>query len=203
MQPDCRQARVHVGRIWRCSANVQSTRWAVGEAGSYCELLNPLAWNPVAVDRWGLRIAGFFRWIVVLIWAGAAVGFLAWVGVDATNEYRLSRHGVVVTATVENTAPDGKDTQYLLFYGIPGRHTMQWSTDLQGLRIGDSVTLIVDRTDITRFEPKAVYDRRWVGYAIRIVVSAIFGWFASLFIRMDAAGFRRYARARYGLARTG
>ena len=162
--------------------------------------LNPWSWNPEAVDRWELRIAGFGRWILVLITVGAAVGFLASLGVSAVKDSRLSRHGVVVAATVEDTARDGKDTQYLLSFVVDGQTETHWSTDVPALKVGDSVPVIVNRRDHASVESTAAYGRRWAVYLIQILGSAAFAFLGVMFIRMDAAGFRRYSRARYGHA---
>lgn len=162
--------------------------------------LNPWSWNPDAVDRWELRISGFGRWIMVLITVGAAVGFLAWFGVSATKDIRLSHHGAVVKATVEDTAPSGKETQYLLSFVVDGQTEAQWSSEVRGLKVGDSVSVIVDRGDHTDFEPTATYGRRWGSYVIQLLGSAIFAYLGVMFLRMDAAGFLRYSRARYGHA---
>jgi len=134
---------------------------------------------------------------MVVITLGAAVGFLAWFGVSATNDFRLSHHGVVVRATVADTAPSGKDTQYLLLFVVDGQFDAQWSTDVRGLKVGDSVSVIVDRTDSANFEPTAAYGRRWGGYVIQVLGSAVFAFLGVMFIRMGAAGFRWYLRARY------
>jgi len=153
------------------------------------------------VERWELRISGFFRWIVVLLTVGGAVGFLAWFGVDAANDFRLSRDGVVVVATVEDAAPYDKDTQYLLSFVVDGQTEAHWATDVRrGLKVGDSVPVIVDRRDHANFEPTAAYGRRWGTYLIQIVASTAFAFLGVMFIRMDADGFRRYTRARYGHA---
>jgi hypothetical protein len=160
--------------------------------------LNPWSWNPDAVDRWGLRIAGFGRWIMVLISVGAAVGFLAWFGVTATEDFQLSRHGVVVTAAVEDTAPYGRDTQYLLSFVIDGRPDAQWTTGIAELKVGDTVSVIVDRGDHAHLLSTAAYGRRWAGYVVQVFMSAAFALLGIMFVRMDAAGFRRYTRARYG-----
>jgi hypothetical protein len=159
---------------------------------------NPWSWNRDAVERWELRTSGFGRWTLVLVMVGAAVGFLGWFGVSATNDFRLSRHGVVVAATVEDVAPYGKDTQYLLSYVVDGQSERQWSTDVRGLKIGEKLTVIVDRRDRSHFEPTAVFGRRWVLYAMQLLASVVFAALAIKFIRTDAASFGEAARARYG-----
>jgi hypothetical protein len=73
---------------------------------------------------------------MVLITVGAAVGFLAWFGVSATNDFRLSHHGAVVKATVEDTAASGNDTEYLLSFVVDGQSEAQWSSDVRGLKVG-------------------------------------------------------------------
>jgi hypothetical protein len=135
---------------------------------------------------------------MVLITVGAAVGFLVWFGVSAADDSRLSRNGVVVAATVEDTAPYGNDTQYLLSFVVDGQSEAYWSTDVSGLKLGDSVSVIVDRRDHATFEPTKVYGHRWGAYLIQILAAALFAFLGVMFIRMDAVGFRRYSRARYG-----
>lgn len=162
--------------------------------------MNPWSWDPVAVDRWELRIAGFGRWVMVLIMVGGAVGFLAWFGVTATEDFRLSRHGVVVTATVEDSAPYGKDTQYLLDFAIDGRADAQWTSDVGDVKVGTRLPVIVDRGDHTHLESTTVYGRRWVGYVIQVLGSVALASLAKMFIGMDAAEFRLYSKARYGHA---
>lgn len=152
------------------------------------------------MDRWELRIAGFGRWVMVLITVGGAVGFLAWFGVTATQDFRLSRHGVVVMASVEDSAPHGKDTQYMLGFAIDGRADAQWTTDVGDVKAGTRLQVIVDRGDHTHLESTAVYGRRWVGYLIQVFASLAFAWLAKMFIGMDGDEFRRYSRARYGHA---
>jgi hypothetical protein len=187
---------------WRLSATVRSTRLAGlgSNGGRAVGWLNPWSWNPDAVGRWELRISGFGRWIMVLITVGAAVGFLAWFGVSAANDSRLSRGGVTVAATVEDTAPYGKDTQYLLAFIVDGQTETYWSTDVRGLKVGDSVSVIVNRRDHAKFEPTEVYGHRWGSYLVLILASAGFAFLGVMVIRMDAASFRRYSRARYGHA---
>jgi predicted PurR-regulated permease PerM len=151
-----------------------------------------------------LRFFGFNRWIMVLISLGAAVGFLVWLGVTATNDFQLSHHGVVVTATVKNTAPYGEDTQYLLRFVVDGQSETRWSTHVaRGSKVGDSVSVIVDRTDHANFEPTAAYGRRWLGYVFQLLFSLLFAALGVMFLRMDAAGFRTFLRFRYGFGRRG
>jgi hypothetical protein len=161
---------------------------------------NPWSWDPDAVDRWELGVSGFSRWVMVLITIGGSVGFLAWFGVSAINDSRLSRNGVVVVATVEDTAPYGNDTQYLLSFVVDGQNEADWSTDVSGLKVGGSVSVIVNRRDHANLESVEAFRRRWALYLIQILVSTFFAFLGVMFIRMDAAGFRRYARARYGYA---
>lgn len=88
----------------------------------------------------------------------------------------------------------------MLSFVVDGQSEAQWSSDVRGLKVGDSVSVIVDRSDHSNFEPTAAYVRRWGGYVIQVLGSAAFAFLAVMFIRMDAAGFRRYSRARYGHA---
>jgi len=137
---------------------------------------------------------------MVLITLGAAVGFLAWFGVSAAEDSRLSRDGVTVAATVEDTAPYGKDTRYLLAFVVDGPTEAYWSTDVRGLKVGDRLSVIVNRRDHAEFEPTEVYGHRWGSFLVQILASAGFTFLGVMFMRMDAAGFRRYSRARYGHA---
>ena len=160
---------------------------------------NPWSWNPDAVDRWELRISRFLRWIPVVITVGAAVGFLVWFGVSAAEDYRLSRHGVVVTATVRDVTPDGRDTEYLLSFVVDGQPETRWTTDLHGPRVGDRVAVIVDRGDHGNFQPTSAYGRRWGGYVIQVVASAVFAGLGIMFVRMSRLRIRwpRAATGRY------
>ena len=130
--------------------------------------------------------------------AGATIGFLAGFVLSAFDDTRLSAHGAVVTATVEDTAPYGSDTQYLLSFVVDGQSDSQWATDVGDLKVGDSVRVIVDRRDDTNIKKAATYGRRWLLYSIQIVASVVFAAIGVMFLRMDAAGFRDYVKARYG-----
>jgi hypothetical protein len=135
---------------------------------------------------------------LVLITVGAVAGFLAWLGVTVTDDVQLSRDGVVVTATVEGSAPYGEETQYLLSFAVDGQSAQRWSADVGSLRVGDTVHVIVDRNDHTHFETTAAFGRRWPGYIVQVLVAAAFAWLSIVFIRMDAADFQQYLRARGG-----
>jgi hypothetical protein len=152
-------------------------------------------WNP---GRWHLRIAGFSRWIMAAIAVGGAVTFAVMFAKDAYNDVALSRHGAAVTATVESVWPDGTDTEYLLSFTIDGKTDQQWTTHVSDLKVGQTVTVLVDQRDHQRMTSADAYGRRWGAFTIAGIGVAFFAWLGIMILRMDAEGFLQYSRMRYG-----
>lgn len=160
--------------------------------------LNPWAWHLAAIERWSWRFAALMRWLIVAICVGVAIGFAVWFGVSAAKDVPLARSGIVVTAVVEQTAPYGDDTQYLLSFAVDGRADEQWSTDVADLRVGATTTVIVDRRDHTRMESEAAFSRRWIFYLVLAAGIAITAAAGVVFIRMGPAEFQQYVKRRVG-----
>ena len=160
--------------------------------------LNPSAWHLAAIEPWSWRFSALMRWLIVAICVGVTIGLAAWFGVSAAKDVPLARHGIVVTALVEQTAPYGDDTQYLLSFTVDGRADEQWSTDVADLRVGATTTVIVDRRDHTRMESDAAFHLRWIFYVV-LLIGIVMPAFASVaFIRMDTAEFQEYTKRSVG-----
>jgi uncharacterized protein DUF3592 len=80
-------------------------------------------------------------------------GLLTWFGVFAATEYRFYRHSDVVPATVlhvehhvyEYRGSEHDDARYLV--AVSGRPDWVVVTSLDGARVGDDVSVMVDRRD--------------------------------------------------------
>jgi hypothetical protein len=160
--------------------------------------LNPWAWHLAAIERWSNRFSVLTRWLIVALCIGATAGLAAWFGVSAARDVPLARHGIVVSAVVEQTAPYGDDTQYLLSFSVDGRPDEQWSTDVADLRVGAATTVIVDRRDHTRMESDAAFQRRWIFYAVLLIGIVMLAFASVTFIRMDTAEFQQYTKRSVG-----
>lgn len=160
--------------------------------------MNPWAWHLAAIERWSWRFSALMHWLIVAICVGVTIGLAAWFGVFAAKDVPLARHGIVVTAVVEQTAPYGDDTQYLLSFTVDGRADEQWSTDVADLRVGATTTVIVDRRDHTRMESEAAFGRRWIFYLVLAAGIAIAAAASVVFIRMGTAEFQQYMKRSVG-----
>ncbi len=152
---------------------------------------------------WILRVADgfnrrFSRWIMVVVCFIAVTVFVVLFGTTAYKDTVIARHAVTVTATVEDTAPYGSDTQYLLAFTIDGQADQQWAIDLPDRKVGQTVTVLVDRRDHERITSQWAYKVRWVLLALCGLGAAGFGALGVMFVRMDGDGFVEYARTRGG-----
>lgn len=164
--------------------------------------LNPYHWHPAKVERFSLRFSGVFRWIMIVLCLGTVVGFTIGLQASVRDDLALTHNGVPVTATVyevDKSDQNSREDQYLLTYQFGGQWHAQW---VQGLHneVNDKVTIIIDRTDPLLVALRPVDAATWIGDGVLLLMAVFFGWLGYRFVRMDAAGFRRYTLARFGRA---
>jgi len=121
-----------------------------------------------------MRLAGLQRWLTMLVGFIASASFLIWLVVGAIGDVDHARHGVVVTATVEDSAPYDDDPQYLLAFTIGGQPDEQWAVDVGRLTKGSTVAVLVDRRDHSDIVRKPTFATVWVVHAIQLIATVIF-----------------------------
>src|SRR5215813_11947166 len=126
------------------------------------------------MHRGPVRLAGVQRWLVMLTGFGASAAFLIWLVVGAVSDVDHARHGVVVTATVEDSAPYDDDPQYLLSFTVDGQTDEQWAVDVGRLHKGSTVSVLVDRRDHSDIVRKPTFATVWVVHAIQLFAAVIF-----------------------------
>src|SRR5262249_47699216 len=90
------------------------------------------------------RMWDITRWICALIAGGGGIGILIWSGVLLTESINLAQHGEVRVAAVLDTAPSGKDGQYLLSFNVGSERVLIWSSEVGRHQAGDAWRLMRD-----------------------------------------------------------
>lgn len=126
------------------------------------------------MHRGPMRLAGLQRWLTMLVGFTASAGFLIWLVVGAVSDVDHARHDVLVTATVEDSAPYDDEPQYLLAFTIGGQPDEQWAVDVGRLTKGSTVAVLVDRRDHSEIVRRPTFATVWVVRAIQLVATAIF-----------------------------
>jgi hypothetical protein len=167
--------------------------------------LEPVSYSQASADqeesemryRWMWEIA---RWFCALVMGGAGLGILIWLGVLLTDSVTLARHGEVRVAAVLDTAPAGKDGQYLLSFNVSGgERVLIWSSEVRRHEVGDAVTLVVDDRNHDHFLAKDRYDRSWWIFPFMLIGAAVFLTMGVWFARMDARDFHDLSYFRLGM----